>query len=36
MKQIAACLLVVAVGIDGAGYCADQDTRTSGDLVFLA
>lgn len=22
MKQIAVCLLVVAVGIDGAGYCA--------------
>jgi hypothetical protein len=33
MKQIAACLLV-AVGIGGAGYCADEGTRTPGALVF--
>ena len=32
MKQIAACLLVAA-GIGGTGYCAEEALVTPGDLV---
>ena len=34
MKPIAVCLLVVAVGIDGVGYCADKTRRSPGGIVF--